>query len=207
MEKTLRFKKAIGIIAIILGLWRFANGFNAVNDLQTLKSAIAKNTNPALLSDMKSFVTLTTIYLPITMVLVLAIFIAGICLLTADKNTLATDPREKSRKINVTICSLAVAHIIGEIVYYLSIPQSVRGAVPVFSIIVSIGFVVALAVLCYLGMRPIPAPSVAPVVSAPNTPAETLAEPVQTLDTDILTLKKEIEKRKLEKELKSLAEQ
>jgi len=201
--KTLRFKTAIGALAIILGLWRFSSGMRSILALQELKAAIAKNLYPLKLDDMKSIATITTVYLPIALLLVFGIFVAGVCLLCVDKGVAVTEPREKSRKWATAVCALAITHALGELVYYCCWPQSYKHWTPEMTM--GLVWVAGLVVLCLLGLRAIPAPR--PVKQpAPVAAPDVVTPATITLDAEIVQLKKEIEKRRLEKELAALGD-
>jgi hypothetical protein len=129
-----------------------------------------------------------------------AVFVAGILLLSADRGAAQDAPQVKSRRLNYVILALACGYAACEIIYIIKVSaMSVGGELlnPA-ALVGGLGFLGVLILLCGLGLRKVPP---ADIVQTADVNGNGNGN---ALDTEIATLKKEIEKRKLEDELKKL---
>lgn len=147
---TLKNKKAIGIIAIILGLLRFTSGINLSTELILLKDEIEGYTG-SIYDDISNYISTIETILPFMIILTLVIFILGIVLLKADKGIPQSEPRKKSRQINTYLLIVTATYLLFEIISFAAMPESLSSQLSGGSIVGSLGFVVVLILLCIVG--------------------------------------------------------
>lgn len=147
---TLKNKKAIGIIAIILGLLRFTSGINLITELILLKDEIEGYTGPIYV-DISNYISTIEIILPFMIILVLGIFILGIVLLNVDKGIPQSEPRKKSRQINTYLLIVTAIYALFEIISIAVAPEILSSQLSGWSIVGSLGFVAVLILLCIVG--------------------------------------------------------
>ncbi len=221
MTKTLRWKKTIGVIAIVLGVLRFCSGYNALMRLSDIENIISSPyLDQAIAHDLQSYVDIAKIILPLNCFILCTIFILGIGLLCADKGLTDEMPRPKSYWLTVGILVTAIIHLILEVASFAVMPASLSDQISITTTILSLGFVLLLIIWCSVGLgglpkdqRVLPTPEKSPYILTTGTdltPQERAAimnasrnqpEPLSPLDAEIEQLKKAIEKRKLEKEV------
>jgi choline-glycine betaine transporter len=158
MNKTLKLKKGIGIIAIILGALRFFSGINSISNYNYIESEIANySDNPQydqnLINDLRQLVSLARVFVPLEIITSMAIFILGIVLLSVDNGKLLKEPREKSRRITVILLISSIIYALVEFTFMVSCPSSITKEINSATIIGSLGFVVTLIILCGIGLK------------------------------------------------------
>ena len=214
MSKTLQWKKTIGILAIILGGLRFITGiisFSEILGLDLDEEAINIGYASGYLTyDIVNYIFLIKNILPVELLALGSIFILGIILLCSDRKIPDDMPRPKSRKIAMSIFIISIIYLIAEMILFLSIPSSLSEEISSVEIIPSLGFVITTITFCALGLfnkKGATNDETSRYILDPKTYQERTAilQPkTNPLDEEIDNLKKEIEKRKLEKELAEL---
>lgn len=217
IRETLRYKKGIAILAIILGFFRFLSGINILTDIYVKfggYSAIDLILGYGELgSQINGILQISRFIVIIGMGLCFCIFIWGIRLLLADKKTYYIDSRKKSYKLNKAILSFSVMYALCEIVFLVIISRFSLGreiiSISITSLLLSLSFVGVLILLASLGFRPVKKTTVTIEASIKLPVKETKAlakNSIQcdSIDDEIIRLRKKIEKRKLEKELEEL---
>lgn len=206
MNKTLRWKKTIGALAIILGGLRFTTGlstFSDIADLETTLDTYGSTLSTTFVEEVTKYISFVKIMLPIELIALGVIFTLGIVLLCTERNIDMNLPRPISRKIATDILIAAVIYFILEIIAFSAIPNSLSEDMSPTTIFTSLGFVSVLIIYCALGLkkqRNLPEHD----FNTTAQPSTTMPATATQIDTQIEELKKEIEKRKLEKELKQL---
>ena len=123
---TLRYKTAIGIIAVVLGLFRFFISAAKAVDLVVLRSFaefisdyVIEGTGLESLHSLRVFIALAKIYEPASLVIAFLIFTFGIVLLCANPGVPADKPRLKARMASKGLMWLCLVHIAVELTYWL----------------------------------------------------------------------------------------
>lgn len=217
MRNTLYWKKTIGILSIILGGLRFTNGINTYVNISTIE----KQLNNSLYSDVypgiTQYVSLCRDLLPFELIAVASILVLGIVLLCTEKGIPTNMPREKSRKICYGILGVSLFHLYMEWYIYKHTPDIIIDNISLITVFASLCWVIVLITFCILGLKNI---GYSPKYFVSNTPMIYIEE-IATLipskeatnqdkieqdpiDQEIADLKKQIEKRKLEKELEQI---
>lgn len=216
MNKTLRWKKTIGILAIILGGLRFIAGISSYSQIQTLKQEIDSSTSflsSSFIEDARSYISHCESMLPVELIVLGVILILGIVLLCTEKGLTHKEPRPVSRKIAVSILIGSLIHLGLEIITYISIPSSIKEYLSSATIIGSLGFVLVLIGFCIAGIASYKWNDElqnSTIISLNQTTPQNintenkLKPELTSLDVEIAELKKQIEKRKLEKEVAQL---
>jgi len=214
MSKTLQWKKTIGILAIILGGLRFITGLDSLPEILKLEEIIDNYeygyTTDSLIKDISRYLSLIRNIFPIELIALGSIFILGIILLCSDRKIPDDMPRPKSRKIAMSILISSIIYLIAEMILFLSIPSSLSEEISEVEIIPSLGFVITTITFCALGLfnkKGATNDETTRYILDPKTYQESTAilrPKTNPLDEEIDNLKKEIEKRKLEKELAEL---
>lgn len=215
MHATLRWKKTIGIIAIILGGLRFITGISSYSDYMELEATI-RTTNPNIIiesnfvKDVQEFIAFWKNMFPLELITLGIIFILGITLLCVDRELTNEMSHPKSRKVCLAILITAIIHLILEVITWTSTPVSLRAEISPVTIISSLGFVCVLIVFCTNGLWGKKNFDLQKT-DATNTGNEIKTTDILTtepqltpLDIEIAELKKQIEKRRLEKEIQEL---
>lgn len=213
MNKSLHWKKTIGILAIILGALRFISCLSVPSQITELETVIDDYNSVAdsnLLIGIRSYLSTLKDLFPFELIAVALILILGITLLCVDRGIPENMPRKKSRNICTAILVTSIAYLIMEIILLSSTPSELGSEVysPAF-IIGSLGFVVTLIIFCILGLCKKNNPNYMTTFnqSQPQPQNEKSQLKTTPLDIEIDNLKKEIERRKLEKELAELNKQ
>lgn len=214
MNKTLQWKKTIGILAIILGGLRFITGIISFSEILELEEIIDNYeygyTTDSLIRDITNYISLIENIFPVELLALGSIFILGIVLLCSDRRVPDDMPRQKSRKIAMSIFIISTVYLIAEMILFLLIPSSLEEEILPITIILSLGFVITTITFCALGLfnkKGATNDETSRYILDPKTYQERTAilQPkTNPLDEEIDNLKKEIEKRKLEKELAEL---
>lgn len=198
MNKTLRWKKTIGVLAIILGGLRFLTGIDTLSKLDAMEKLISGSTSLAS-EELRNYISSATGLLISEMFLLMLMLILGITLLSVDKGLTDEMPREKSKRICGAIFVVSIIYLFMEIIACGTMPSEIRNEISPFTFIGSFGFLGVLIVFCVLGLG-----RDKKEVNAQTNTTATKPAPLSPLDTEIEQLKKNIEKLKLQKELAQL---
>ena len=201
--EILRFKKTIGILSIVLGALRFLSIISTYQDVNALAISLDSLTiEDALINDIHSYTSTMKFLLPVEFIATGAILVLGIVLLCIDKGISQEMPRHKSCIIVLSILGTSLFYLILEIIALSSIPSGLNELISPLSIIFSLGFICVLIIFCRVGLKNKSNPK-----QTKLQPSAITNETELTLqDIEIANLKKEIEKRKLEKELLQINE-
>lgn len=211
MNNTLHWKKTIGILSIILGTARFVSGVFAYVAIFTLKytlTVLSTTTyySTSEISDIKKYISWAVVIVPFELVALIGILVLGIILLSIKDGIPANMPRIKSRKICYGILSVISFYLGMEGLWLLGMPSIIADATTLAPMFISFAVVCVLILFCVLGLRKninnsqhLVADNITPSPNQGTTKITNLP-----LDKEIADLKKQIEKRKLEKELEQI---